>query len=156
MAISTWRPFGSVDRWERGTGLSDIQAEMNRLFDSFFGRAVPMTVVERAWTPAVDVYETEEALVLMAEVPGVSEKDISLSITGELLTVRGERRSPEEIKPDRYYRAERWFGKFERTIGLPFPVQADRVQATYRDGVLKVSLPKAEELRPKEIKINVV
>jgi HSP20 family protein len=135
--------------------VSEIQSEMNRLFDSVFGRPVPSAVPERAWAPPVDMYETKDDLVLMAELPGVSEKDITLSITGEMLSLRGERRPPE-VKEEGHYRAERWFGKFDRTVGLPFPVQAERVKATYHDGVLKVVLPKAEAIRPKEIKIDVL
>ena len=104
----------------------------------------------------MDVYETKDELVLSAELPGLNEKDIHLSITGDMLTLRGERQWSQEVKQDSVYRIERWFGKFERTLPLPIPVQADKVKATYRDGVLTVRLPKAEEVKPKEIKIDVL
>ena len=105
--------------------------------------------------PVVDVYDTNDDLVLNFELPGVREKDISLSITGDVLTVKGERQFDEQLNDDHYVHTERVSGKFERSIRLPMPVQAGRVRATYRDGVLEVRLPKAEEVRPKEIKIDV-
>jgi len=106
--------------------------------------------------PFVDMYETNDDLVLNFELPGVREKDISLSITGDLLTVRGERQFRQELKDDHTYHIERAYGKFERSVQLPMPVQAGRVTATFRDGVLEVRLPKTEEVRPKEIKIDVL
>jgi HSP20 family protein len=135
----------------------DIQSEMNRLFDNFLGRptATATGTGSRVWMPVVDMYETNDDLVLNFELPGVREKDISLSITGDVLTVKGERQFDQQVSDDNYFRTERAYGKFERSIRLPMPVQAEPVRATYRDGVLEVSLPKAEEVRPKEIKIDV-
>ncbi len=154
MAIARFRPLGSsLDPFR---DLNDMQSEMNRLFDSFFGRPSTVLAAERVWAPAVDVYETKNELVLSAELPGLNEKDIHLSIAGDMLTLKGERQWSQEAKQDNVYRNERWFGEFERTLPLPIPVQADKVKATYRDGVLTVSLPKAEELKPKEIKIDVL
>ena len=157
MALVRFRPFSSaVDPFR---DLSDIQSEMNRLFDGFFGRPSQVGQVggmERVWAPAVDMYETKDELVITAELPGLTEKDIHLSITGDMLTIRGERRWDQEVKQENYYRGERWFGKFERALPLPIPVQAEKVKASYRDGVLTVTLPKAEEIKPKEIKIDVV
>jgi HSP20 family protein len=155
MAIVRWRPFGQAERWDPFRELGDVQAEMNRVFDSFFGRAHE-TGGPRAWVPVVDVYETKDDLVVTAELPGVTDKDVQLSITAEVLTLRGERVMVQEVKPESFYRAERWFGKFERSVALPIPVQAGKVKATYRDGVLKITLPKAEEVRPKDIKIDVL
>ncbi len=108
------------------------------------------------WAPVFDMYETKDELVLKVELPGVREKDISLSITGDLLTVKGERAFDQEQEDEKYFRAERVYGKFERTIQLPLPVQADRVTATYRDGVLEVKLSTAEEVKPKDIKIDIL
>ena len=155
MALVRFRPFSSaVDPFR---DLSDIQSEMNRLFfDGFFGRPSQVAGVERVWGPAVDMYETRDELVITAELPGLNEKDIHLSIIGDMLTIRGERRWNQEVKQENSYRAERWFGKFERALPLPIPVQAEKVKASYRDGVLTVTLPKAEEIKPKEIKIDVV
>jgi len=155
MAIERWRPFGALMEREP---FRDIQSEVNRLFDSFLGRptATATGTGSRVWMPVVDMYETNDDLVLNFEIPGVREKDISLSITGDLLTVRGERQFRQELKDDHTYHIERAYGKFERTVQLPMPVQAGRVTATFRDGVLEVKLPKTEEVRPKEIKIDVL
>jgi HSP20 family protein len=108
------------------------------------------------WLPAVDVRETKDDIVLSFDIPGVSEKDVQVSMTGDLLTAKGERRFEQEDSGDSYHRVERLYGKFERSVQLPFPVQADKIKATYRDGVLTVKLPKGEELKPREIKIDVL
>ena len=136
----------------------DIQHEMNRVFDRFWGRP-PATAPEtdqRAWVPIVDMYETNDDLILNVELPGVRDKDISLSITGDLLTVKGEREFDRQMRDDTYLHMERRYGKFERALRLPMPIQADRVSATYRGGVLEVRLPKTDEGRPKEITIEVL
>jgi HSP20 family protein len=154
MAMERWRPFGgSAERWP---DVSDIQQEVNRLFDSFFGRPAQTRSLERFWAPLADMYETKDDLVLKFEIPGVSEKDLSVSITGDVLTLKGERKLNQELKDESYHRLERVYGKFERAIPLPMPVQADRVKATYRDGVLEITLPKAEEVKPKEIRIDIL
>jgi HSP20 family protein len=162
MAVIRWRPLGqSLERWDPGRDMVDLQQEVNRLFDSFFGRGPqmagpPMTGQERAWAPVMDMYETKDELVITAELPGVNEKDVQLSITGDVLTLRGERASASETSQHAQYRSERWYGRFERSVALPIPVQADQVKASYRDGVLTVKLPKAEEIKPKQIKIDVL
>jgi HSP20 family protein len=158
MAIERWRPFGSIDRWDPLRGVSDIQGEVNRLFDSFFGRPAAAGTGSglRMWVPVLDMHETKDDVVLNFELPGVTEKDISLSITGDLLTLNGERTFNRDVKDDSYHHVERAYGKFERSVELPMAVQAAKVKATYRDGVLEVRLPKAEEVKPKEIKIDII
>jgi HSP20 family protein len=152
MTVERWRPFGGVERWG---GVSDIQSEVNRLFDNFFGR--PMSAATgRPWAPPVDLYETADDLVLTLELPGVRDKDVTVSITGDLLTVKGERRFEHDIKEQQFLHVERVYGKFERLVQLPIPVQADKVKATYRDGVLEIKLPKTEEIKPKEIKVDIL
>ncbi len=158
MAMERWRPFVSVERWDPFRNMSDIHGEVNRVFDSFLARpsvsgagsAVP------TWAPVLDMHETKDEVVLNFELPGVSDKDVSLSITGDLLTLKGERTANHELKDENAYRAERIYGKFERSVQLPMPVQADKVKATYRDGVLEVKLPKADEVKPKAIKIDMI
>jgi HSP20 family protein len=147
-----------MDRWEPFRNLVDIQSEVNRLFDGVLGRPVGgMTPSARTWLPAVDMLESKDDLVLRVEAPGVREKDISVSITGDLLTVRGERRpSEDETRDQKFLHVERVYGQFERLVQLPMAVQADKVKATYRDGVLEIQLPKAEELKPREIKIDIL
>jgi HSP20 family protein len=156
MALLSWRPVNrSMERWEPFRDLSDMQSEMGRLLEGVFGRQMPGTSLERVWTPAVDMYETKDDLVITAELPGMNEKDIKLSVHGDMLSLRGERMQVREVMPEGAYRGERWFGKFERTLPLPIPVQTDKVKAIYRDGVLTITLPKAEENKPKEIAIEV-
>jgi len=155
MAIVRFRPFSQAVDSFRDFG--DMQAEVNRLFDSFLGRPAQQPgSMERVWAPAVDMYETKDALMVAAELPGLDEKGIHLSIIGDVLSIRGERQWNQEVKQESCYRGERWYGKFERSLPLPMPVQADKVTAKYRDGVLTITLPKVEEIRPKEIKIDVL
>jgi HSP20 family protein len=156
MAIDRWRPFGTAERWDAFRGVGDIQTEMNRVFDSFVGRPATTAAGERMWLPAVDVHETKDDVVLSFDIPGVTEKDVRLTITGDLLTVRGERRLQREASEDSYHRVERIYGKFERSVQLPMTVQTDKVKASYRDGVLEVKLSKAEEVKPREIKIELL
>lgn len=157
MGIERWRPFRStIDRWEPLGSIAEIQGEMNRLFDTFFGRPTGTGLAQRLWAPAMDMYETSDHLVVAFELPGVKEKEVHVSISDDVLTVRGERAQQQEIKEENCYRLERWYGKFERTVPLPLPVQTDKVKATYRDGVLEIKLPKAEAVKPKEIKIDLL
>ena len=153
--MQRWRPFGNVERWDPFRDLGDIQTEMNRLFDNWSGgQAGPG---ERMWLPAVDVHETKDEFMLTLDIPGVTEKDVHISITGDLLTVKGERRFERDGgEGNTYHRVERLYGKFERSVQLPTMVQTDKVKASYRDGVLTVKLPKAEEVKPREIKIDLL
>src|SRR5687768_5492872 len=155
MAMERWRPFGSTEMWEPFRNVSDIQGEVNRLFDSFLGRSAPARQ-GRAWMPAIDMHETKDDLVLSVEVPGVNEKDVTVSITGDLLSIKGERRWEEQNKDRQHLHVERAYGQFERLVQLPMAVQADKIKATYRDGLLEVTLPKAEELKPRQIKIDIL
>ena len=156
MAMERWRPFGSVDRWEPFRSLVDIQGDVNRLLDNFMGRQFNGEMAKgRAWLPAIDMHETKDNVVLKVELPGVREKDVTVSITGDLLSIKGERRWDDESKDQKFLHVERVYGQFERLVQLPMAVQTDKVKASYRDGVLEVTLPKAEELKPREIKINI-
>ena len=149
MMVARWRP---MDRWQPFRSLTDIQSEMNRMFDTVFDQSTPAG--ERAWAPRCDLRETKDDVVVTFELPGISEKDVHVSILGETLTVKGERRWDDNAKDDNYHRVERAYGSFERTLELPVPVQMDKVKATYRDGLLTITLPKSEELKPKEIKVE--
>lgn len=155
MALIRFRPFAQ----DLSRDLTDIQTQVNRLFDNFVGQPGPSGqlssgMVERLWAPAADMYETKSEVVIVAELPGLSDKDIHLSIIGDLLTIEGERHWNSEVPDASHYRRERWFGKFARTFSLPRQVDTGQVRATYRDGVLTVKLPKAEQIKPKEIKID--
>jgi HSP20 family protein len=148
MAMEQWRPYGVAV-------FDDVQGEMNRLLDTFLGRPATMAVGDRMWAPLADMHEAKDDLYVTFELPGVREKDVSVSLDGDVLTVRGERRFERDQKDQGYQRLERVYGKFERAMPLPIAVQADKVTATYRDGVLEIRLPKVEEIKPKQIKIDV-
>ena len=154
MAMVRWSPFVSMERWEPFGNVSDIHEEINRLLDSFLGRPTSTADV-RNWVPALDMHETKDEFVLKFELPGVKDKDVSLSIVEDLLTVKGERAFAADTEGKNARHIERVYGKFERSVRLPMPVQAEKVTATYRDGVLEVMLPKAEEVKPKAIKIDI-
>jgi HSP20 family protein len=156
MTMERWRPYGTaVARWEPFR-VDDIQGEVNRLFNSVFGRPEAVTTGERMWAPLSDMYETKDDLYVTFELPGIKENDVTVSITGDVLTVKGERKLERDPKDQGNHQIERVYGKFERSMTLPIPVQADKVKATYRDGVLEIRLPKVEEVKPREIKIDVV
>lgn len=142
MTLVRFRPLSSA---------VDPFRDMNRLFDSALGQP---EWGERRWAPAIEVSETDDEIVVSADLPGLNEKDIHLSVTGDFLTIKGERQGKDEVSEGTHYRGERWFGKFERTLSLPVLVQTGQAKATYRDGVLTVKLPKAEEIKPREIKIE--
>jgi HSP20 family protein len=142
MGVERWRPF-RFERVDPFRDLLEMQSEMSR------------DAVDRVWAPAIDIYETKDDLVVSAELPGVKEQDIHLSIVSDVLSLRGQRMADQQVRDEQYYRIERWSGSFERHIELPIPVQADRVRASYRDGVVEIRLPKVEEVKPREIKIEV-
>jgi len=141
----------SVMRWDPFEEVGDLQSEMNRMFDGFFGRS--LAGLDRVWAPAIDMFETKDDLVVRVELPGMTEKDVEVAITGDVLTLKGERSAGVDGQ-ESVHRSERWYGKFDRSLTLPIPIQADKVKATYRDGVLTIQLPKAEEVKPRSIKIE--
>ena len=136
----------------RGSGL--VRRPDLDFFDRFFEDfALPRLFSEKpALTPTFDVSETEKELIVKAEVPGMDKKDIHINLSDGLLTIKGEKK--QEKKNENYHSVERRYGMFSRTIRLPFEVEADKVDATYKDGVLKVTLPKSEAAKPKKIEIK--
>lgn len=147
MAITRWRPFRD---------LVTVQDEMNRFFENFLGRPLARTEwIEDAWSPSVDISETKDNLIIKAEIPGMKKDDIEISIHDSILTLKGEKKQEKEEKDINYHRIERSYGSFYRSFTLPTSVKADKVKATYKEGVLNITLPKTEEDKPKEIPINV-
>ena len=122
--------------------LSDFQTQMNQLFDNFLGQPTAASPMERVWAPLADVYETSEEMVISVEMPGFSEKDIRLSVTGDVIVIQAERPMPPDAQNASFHRRERWFGRVERAFQLTIPVETSKVVGTYRDGVLTVRLPK--------------
>lgn len=139
---------------ENSRELSDFQTQMNQLFDTFLGQSSASSPMERVWAPPADVYETPDEVVIAIEMPGFSEKDIRLSVTGDVAVIQAERSGPMGADNVRFHRRERWFGRVERAFQVNVPIEASKVAATYRDGLLTVRLPKSEGVKPREIQIQ--
>jgi len=156
MLLERWQPrVQSLTRWDPFAEMADLRREMDHIFGEFFGRTPSsMAATEAMWSPLVDIHETKDSFLLMAELPGVKQEDVEVSVEGDTLTLKGERKREAEVKEDQYHRIERSYGRFERSILLPPVVDPNRVKATYRDGVLEVQLPKKEEAKPKAVKIE--
>jgi HSP20 family protein len=137
--------------------LATMQERMNKLFEDTLKPSARgedgLSVAN--WAPAVDIYETDKEIVLKAELPEMQEKDISIKVEDNVLSVSGERKMEKEVKEENYHRIERSYGSFSRSFTLPQTVDRDTIKASYKDGVLKVTLPKKEEVKPKQIKIDV-
>jgi HSP20 family protein len=146
--------MNSITRWDPFRNLSSLQEQVNRLFETSFKANTDKSALT-AWAPAVDIYETENELVIKADLPDVAEKDIDVRIENNMLTIRGERKFEESVKEDNYLRVERAYGSFSRSFSLPNTVNTEAIQASYKDGVLKIELPKRAESKPKQVKINV-
>ncbi|MGB9777007.1 MAG: Hsp20/alpha crystallin family protein [Anaerolineae bacterium] len=139
-------------RWEPFRELVSLREAMNRLFEESFVR--PWGAFPRWEGPAVDMYETDTAVVVKAAMPGVDPKDVEINVTGDTLTIRGEVKKEEEVKEEKYLRRERYYGSFCRSFLLPTQVVADDAEAVFENGVLTLTLPKAEEVKPKTIKVK--
>ncbi len=140
-------------RWEPFRELVSLREAMNRLFEEPLAR--PWGVFPR-WTegPAVDMYETDDSVVVKATLPGVKPEDVEISVTGDTATLRGEIKREEEVREENYVRRERFYGSFCRSLILPTRVVADDAEAVFENGVLTLTLPKAEEVKPKTIKVK--
>lgn len=140
--------------WSPLDQVSTLRDEINRLIDSTTGGFVRSPDLFGGWTPALDLYEDKENLIVRAELPGMKKDAIDISLHEGTLTIAGERSVEDRSEGTETHRSERGFGRFQRTLDLPKPVEADNVSATYRDGILTVTLPKTEEARPKQIEVK--
>lgn len=146
MELMEWKPFREVARLRR---------EMDRLWDEYFGpgrRA--LRPLEAEWAPAVDVSETADQVLVRAEVPGMEAKDIDISLSGDILTIKGEKKSEREERDENYHLVERSYGSFARSLRLPVSVDPDKIEAAYKQGVLTITCPKKEEVKAKPIQIK--
>jgi HSP20 family protein len=146
MAISRWYPAPIRE-------FAALQDRVNSLFQDFSGESAPVTTA--SFSPAVDVYENSEKVVLKIDVPGVKEEDLDIRVENQTLTVRGERKFEKEEKEENFHRIERRYGSFFRAFTLPSTVDTEHVKADYHSGVLKLELTKKPEAQPKQIKVNV-
>ncbi len=143
-------------RWNPWKEMVSLRDRMNRLFDDVFFRSDRRedAWADGVWVPAVDMFETDDNVVIKAELPGLEKKDISLDFQNGVLTLKGERKSENEVKEENYYRREMSYGKFVRSFNLPVNVDAEKIKAEFKNGVLTVEVPKPEGHKPKQIKVN--
>ena len=154
MNIIKWqRP--TLTNWPSFGRLSDLRDEIDRLFESPLSELTRPSQLLSGWTPALDVYENKDNFVVKAELPGMKKEDIEVSLHDGSLSISGERKTESKHEEGEVYRAERFFGRFQRTVTLPTTVAADKVKAAYNDGVLTITLPKTEEAKPKKIDVSV-
>ena len=143
-------------RWEPVRELNTIQSDMNRLFNTFFASPTGGNGGSlRRWIPAMDLVETENDFVLKADLPGLNEDDVKIEVENNILTISGERKSEREDRKEGYYRVERAFGSFRRSLKLPEGVDPESVQASFERGVLEVHVPKPEDRKPRKVEISV-
>jgi HSP20 family protein len=146
--------MATLVRWEPFRELAGLHNEMARLMNTAFTGEGNGRTQQQAWVPAVDVWETENELVYAFDLPGVSKDDIAVELEDGGLTVTAERERTDEVKDERFYRFERRFGTFTRTIGVPQGVDESKIRADYRDGVLEVAVPKPEQPKPRRIQVG--
>ncbi len=154
MSLIRWNP--SHDLMPLTGDLLGMQRDINRMFDTFFrgGMSDEGDQFRGAWAPAIDLAEYDREYQVRVELPGVNKEDVKITMQGNILTIRGEKKPDGEQEPTQMYRSERWFGAFQRSFTLPTSVRNDKIEANYRDGILTISLPKAEEAIPKSIEVK--
>ena len=155
MSLVRWNPARDLGAFP--SDVINMQREMNKMFDSFFrgGTLDDGSFGASVWTPAVDVAEHEDQFQVKVELPGVSKEDVKITMQENILTIRGEKKQEKESKGSNYHRVERSYGSFQRSFTLPTSVKHDKIEAAYNDGILSITLPKAEEAKPKQIDVQV-
>lgn len=151
--LMRWQRPGTF-LWPDVERLTDLHEEIDRLFGAPLSELAHTSRLLSGWTPALDLYEDKDNFYVKAELPGMKKEEIELSLHDGSLSISGERKQENKNEEAEVYRAERFFGRFQRTVKLPTLVAADRVKAEYKDGVLMVTLPKAEEAKPKRIDVK--
>lgn len=143
-------------KWDPFRDLLTLQDRMNRIFEDSLtkNKLYAESLTSGMWSPTVDIYETEGSIVLKAELPGLKKDDVLIEIKNHNLTIKGERKFEKDIKEENYHRIERSYGSFARTFSLPNSVDADKVAASFKDGVLEITIPKVKEVKPKQIEIQ--
>jgi HSP20 family protein len=146
MEIVPWKPMGELGTFRR---------EMDRLWNRFLGETGLARRFGEEWSPSVDVSENKDSILIKAELPGLEAKDVDVSISGDMLTIKGEKKKEQEEKDEQHHYVERFYGSFQRSFRIPVNVKTDQIDAAFDKGVLKVTLPKTEEAKKKEIKVRV-
>ncbi|MGA3176982.1 MAG: Hsp20/alpha crystallin family protein [Candidatus Acidiferrum sp.] len=144
----------TLSRFEPFRGVTTLQDQINRLVNEAFDRTSDEANLT-TWAPAVDIYETEHELVVKADIPEIKPEELDIRVENNILTIRGERKFEKEVSENNYLRVERSYGSFSRSFSLANTVNAEAIKADYKNGVLTLSIPKREEAKPKQIKVNV-
>ncbi len=155
--LARWQPITEVERWfDRMDRWFDhlFKRTMDRFFHDWDGEFWKLESSQRVWMPALDISETPDAYIVRVEVPGVKAEDLEVSLQDNTLTIRGKRERSEERKEETYHWVERSYGEFTRSLALPSDVKVDAIDATYRNGVLEIRLPKSEESKPHRIEVK--
>ena len=154
MAIIRWQKpeFSTRSAFDR---LSNLRHQFDQLFDAPWTEGTRTTPFLNGWVPAIDVFEDKNLVRVTAELPGMKKEGIEVTLHDGVLSISGERKAEADRKTGEVHRTERFFGRFQRAVTLPTPVAADKISASYKDGVLTVTLPKSEEAKPKQIQVNV-
>ncbi len=159
MSIIRWKPLRDVTAWHPANDITNefttVQREMDRMFDRFLRGGVVEDESVCSWLPPVDIFEKENEFLVHVELPGVDKNDVKINVANSVLTIKGEKKSVIESKEKNYHRMERCYGSFQRSFSLPTSVKADKIEASYNNGILEISLPKVEEAKPKEIEVKV-
>jgi len=155
MSLVRWNPTHDLATFP--SDVLNMQREINRMFDSFFREGIKedSSLMSTGWSPAVDLTEADDSFVVKVELPGVNKNDVKVSIQDNILTIHGEKKQEKESKTSNYHRVERCYGSFRRSFALPSSVKGDSIDASHKDGVLTVILPKVEEAKRKEIEVRV-
>ncbi|MCU0567586.1 MAG: Hsp20/alpha crystallin family protein [Oculatellaceae cyanobacterium Prado106] len=154
MAITQWKPFRGLERWEPFHEVENLQQEMNRLFDRWMPHGNGGSE-ELSFMPSAEMEETPEEIRLKLEIPGMEAKDLDIQVTEDAISISGERKSESKTEEKGMVRSEFHYGRFERAISLPVPIKNDQVKAEYQNGILHLTLPKAEEGKRKAVKVEV-
>ncbi len=144
----------TISRFEPYSGASTLQDQVNRLLNQAFGNSSDEASIT-TWAPAVDIYETEHELVVKADLPDVRPEDLDIRVENNILTIRGDRKFEKKVDEKNYLRVERTYGSFSRSFSLVNTVNSEAIKADYKNGVLTLTIPKREEAKPKQIKVNV-
>jgi HSP20 family protein len=145
--------MSNLNRWEHFTGSSGLESQVNRMFNELLGRSQESNLT--SWAPAVDIFENEHELIVKADLPDVKPEELDIRVENNILTIRGERKFEKKVDEKNYLRVERSYGSFARSFSLSNTVNSEAIKADYKDGVLTLTIPKREEAKPKQIKVNV-
>ena len=147
----------SMVRWDPFRNMATLQDRINRLFDDAFPRAADSDedLSSSDWHPLVDIFETEQGVTIQVDLPGVDKEEVSVEVKENVLTIRGERKADQTVADDRYYRRERAFGTFQRSFATHAMISPGTIKATFKNGVLKIEIPKPQEIKPKQVSVDI-